>query len=484
MSTPISTILLEDEYRRSSQLEVEGEVIEEENVDGKEEDEEEEFRYAEYLPPDEDETPAPPSTEAQPKTGSVATQKNKKQIRLRHIPSIPNFRALLWDRQRKPVIFRSARQECLAHEDVKAFMEFDIRTIIDLRSCHEYSTTNGDRLLDLIYPVFDVSLPKESSNFDGKDFKCTQVSYNYPDEDTAPLQQYLKPEEALLNRRRLLIPICNKYYLMSLTKEVGGYHLTAVRAVADLMTFFKFGFLTRRFVQHFNGKGQWRLFVSYLEHGANAIVAALKVINEPENLPVLINCHVGKDRTGVLSAILLAIVGVAREDILNDFAHSEDGIRLVRDEIREYMTSHRMYWDEEFLHAFPDDMSRVLEFVDEKYGSLSNFLHDRGFTFGEQARLKENLLVGSRTSVGSKVGSEVGGAERETGNAIVGSVDVDDSFGFDEGREETNFSRWSIETDLGFQVIGRAEEVDKTHGDEVIGRAEVEVDTSHLEEVV
>ena len=69
-------------------------------------------------------------------------------------------------------------------------------------------------------------------------------------------------------------------------------------AFADLLTFFKFGFLTRRFVNYFNSKGQWRLYVSYVEHGANAIVAALKLINEPENLPVIFNCHMGKDRTG------------------------------------------------------------------------------------------------------------------------------------------------------------------------------------------
>ena len=108
-----------------------------------------------------------------------------------------------------------------------------------------------------------------------------------------------------------------------------------------MATFFKFGFLTRHFVNYYNREGQWRLYVSYLECGPNAIVAALKVINEPDNLPVIINCHVGKDRTGVLSALLLVLVGVAREDILRDFSRSEQGIQHVRDEIREYMVSRR-----------------------------------------------------------------------------------------------------------------------------------------------
>lgn len=443
MSAPITAILLEDEFLRSSKEEVKDKVIEEEEENEEDEEEEKSF-YVEYIAPGEEEI-SPPSatmeqnpeptrasatehaTDAKTKPGkSRRIAENRNAIRLRHIPSIPNFRALLWDRQKKPVVFRSARQECLAYEDVKAFMEFDIKTIIDLRSCHEYSTTSGERLLDRIYSVFDVSLPKESANFNANEMNCTQVSYNYPDEDKAILQQFLRPEEASQNRRRLLIPICNKNYLMRLTKEVGGYHITAVRALADLATFFKFGFLTRRFVQHFNEAGQWRLYVSYLEHGANAIVAALKVIKEPENLPVLINCHVGKDRTGVLSAILLTIVGVAREDILKDFARSEEGIQQVRDQIREYMTSQKMYWAEEFLHAFPDDLLRVFEYVDEKYGSLNNFLHVQGFTYEEQARLKENLLVGSRSSFGS-------GSKNES--ARVESVKV--------ARKGSQFSTWS-----------------------------------------
>jgi len=431
MTVPITKILI-PELQNESEEDKNEETMEKMESENNEEEEKEQVVFVEYVAPDEEETfsrpfapPVAPSvapsvagdalakTQPPPTTGpstgtitklafgrnSSAAPKRNVAIRLRHIPSIPNFRALLWDRQRNPVIFRSARQECIALEDIKPFMDFDIKTIIDLRSCHEYASTSGDRLLDRIYPVFEVALPKEGSKFDAKEAKCTQVSYNYPKEDNAISQQFLRPEEVWEKKRRLLIPICNKYYLLRLAKEIGGYHLTAVRAVADLATFFKFGFLTRRFVEHFNGLGQWGLYVSYLEHGANAIVAALKIINEPQNLPVLINCHVGKDRTGVLAAILLTIVGVSREDILKDYARSEEGIQLVRDDIREYMLSQRMYWDEEFLHAFPDDLQRVFEFVDDKYGSLNNFLHVNGFTLEEQARLKENLLVGSRSSI-------------------------------------------------------------------------------------
>lgn len=441
MTAPITSILLDDDLQgglkkkareeeenlQSADNEVETDNSEETDNGAEADNDEEESLYVEYFALDGEDEPGisevfegkqEANAESEDNTQATGSetgdaQESKKpskrtSVRLRHIPSIPNLRALLWDRQRKPVVFRSARQECIAFEDLKPFMDFEVKTIIDLRSCHEYSSTSGDRLLDRIYPVFEVQIPKDGAKFNANEMKCTQVSYNYPEEDMAMLQQFVRPEETEQKRRRLLIPICNKQYLLALAKEIGGYHQTMVRALADVATFFKFGFLTRRFVQHFNGAGQWRLYVSYLEHGANAIVAALKTINEPQNLPVLINCHVGKDRTGVLSAILLTIVGVAREDILKDFSRSEEGIQLVRDEIREYMTSQRMFFDEEFLHAFPDDLLQCLRYIDEKHGSLNNFLHLQGFTFDEQARLKDNLLAGSISSWRGEGGGGVG----------------------------------------------------------------------------
>lgn len=39
---------------------------------------------------------------------------------------------------------------------------------------------------------------------------------------------------------------------------------------------------------------------------------------------VLFHCTAGKDRTGVVSAILLALVGVADEDIVYDYAISRE----------------------------------------------------------------------------------------------------------------------------------------------------------------
>ncbi|MBR5771603.1 MAG: tyrosine-protein phosphatase, partial [Clostridia bacterium] len=40
--------------------------------------------------------------------------------------------------------------------------------------------------------------------------------------------------------------------------------------------------------------------------------------------PFLIHCFLGKDRTGILSALLLSLAGVSRELIARDYRLSED----------------------------------------------------------------------------------------------------------------------------------------------------------------
>ena len=53
------------------------------------------------------------------------------------------------------------------------------------------------------------------------------------------------------------------------------------------------------------------------------IISALKLLSRPENVPAMINCAHGKDRTGLVSAMVLACVGKSKEYIAYDYARSE-----------------------------------------------------------------------------------------------------------------------------------------------------------------
>ncbi len=53
---------------------------------------------------------------------------------------------------------------------------------------------------------------------------------------------------------------------------------------------------------------------------------ALKILSYPENLPAMLNCAHGKDRTGLVSALVLACLGKTKEYIAADYARSQVGV--------------------------------------------------------------------------------------------------------------------------------------------------------------
>jgi protein-tyrosine phosphatase len=56
------------------------------------------------------------------------------------------------------------------------------------------------------------------------------------------------------------------------------------------------------------------------QDGVVELRSALEVIAEEENAPVVIHCAAGKDRTGVLAALVLRLLGVAEKDVIADYA--------------------------------------------------------------------------------------------------------------------------------------------------------------------
>ncbi|MBV2153379.1 tyrosine-protein phosphatase [Kitasatospora sp. SUK 42] len=63
-------------------------------------------------------------------------------------------------------------------------------------------------------------------------------------------------------------------------------------------------------------------FAEVAEDGVKEIRQALEVIADAE-APVVFHCASGKDRTGLIAALLLTLLGVAEDDIAADFALTE-----------------------------------------------------------------------------------------------------------------------------------------------------------------
>ncbi|GAA2213073.1 tyrosine-protein phosphatase [Nonomuraea monospora] len=61
-------------------------------------------------------------------------------------------------------------------------------------------------------------------------------------------------------------------------------------------------------------------YLEVTEDGVENLRIALETIAEAGNAPVVVHCAAGKDRTGVLTALVLSLTGVGDDDIVADYA--------------------------------------------------------------------------------------------------------------------------------------------------------------------
>jgi protein-tyrosine phosphatase len=61
-------------------------------------------------------------------------------------------------------------------------------------------------------------------------------------------------------------------------------------------------------------------YLEVSEDGVDNLRTAVETVSRADNAPVVVHCAAGKDRTGLLTALILALVGVAEDDIVADYA--------------------------------------------------------------------------------------------------------------------------------------------------------------------
>ena len=61
------------------------------------------------------------------------------------------------------------------------------------------------------------------------------------------------------------------------------------------------------------------IYVGALTHSATEIGGILRGLADPDRTPAVFHCHGGKDRTGIVAAVLLLALGVDRDTVLDDY---------------------------------------------------------------------------------------------------------------------------------------------------------------------
>lgn len=136
-------------------------------------------------------------------------------------------------------------------------------------------------------------------------------------------------------------------------------------------------------------------YLSMLDLSGEPISTAVRLLLEDDGgVPALFHCAAGKDRTGVLAAILLGAVGVPDEVIVADYARSNEASAQIQAQLPTMAYYAQAYGNREPSKSVVDGgvMSVFMAGLNEKYGAAAGYLESVGISDSELGQLRELLV--------------------------------------------------------------------------------------------
>eukprot|EP00026_Physarum_polycephalum_P005047 Phypoly_transcript_05073.p1 GENE.Phypoly_transcript_05073~~Phypoly_transcript_05073.p1 ORF type:complete len:428 (+),score=28.54 Phypoly_transcript_05073:131-1285(+) len=298
---------------------------------------------------------------------------------------------------RHNLIFRSAAPTYASEKD-KCYLldKLDIMTLIDFRTTYETKNLNfGRRKYEDNFLSFSVKKEdgQDVDNIDRtkealvmEDFTCySTVRKIY--KGTPRLGERRKSSVGII-RKRYNLPLINDPYFMNGVYPNAPPSVKLKCAAARLLLPGSDKISAYFLLKHLNDLGLFEMYRLTLEHTNREILTVFNILRNPDNYPVSIFCSLGKDRTGIISALFLSCLGVPRDVIIEDFHQTEIHLKPSMESISRYFNKIGLT-NPEFVLAPPQVMMRLLDYIDEKYGSVPNYLNHIGFSFECQKTMFE-----------------------------------------------------------------------------------------------
>jgi protein tyrosine/serine phosphatase len=136
-----------------------------------------------------------------------------------------------------------------------------------------------------------------------------------------------------------------------------------------------------------------RAYLGYLHDRGDAVVAALRALAHGGPGAAVVHCAAGKDRTGVVSALSLAVAGVPHEEIVADYALTAEVIDALVAKLASSPTYAEDMERRDVATHTPraETMDRLLRALDERHGGPLGWLEAHGFGAEDQAALRSRL---------------------------------------------------------------------------------------------
>jgi protein tyrosine/serine phosphatase len=135
-------------------------------------------------------------------------------------------------------------------------------------------------------------------------------------------------------------------------------------------------------------------YAEMLETGRRSVATSLRLLAQRDAYPLVFHCAAGKDRTGLVSALVLSVCGVPDTSIVTDFAFTES--RMPEIIARHTARAEQADADAEVAGqqygAQAATMHAVLESLRDEHGSIEAYVRTTGLTDAEIDAMRAALV--------------------------------------------------------------------------------------------
>lgn len=134
------------------------------------------------------------------------------------------------------------------------------------------------------------------------------------------------------------------------------------------------------------------LFCRVLDHYSRGIAGVMSAIAAAPEGAVVFHCHAGKDRTGLIAALLLALAGVPEPTIAEDYALSQVCLQPIYDaRLRQERDPAARGRLAHMMACAPETMLSILDHLNTRHAGVERYLLAAGVPSAELERLRRRL---------------------------------------------------------------------------------------------
>lgn len=314
-------------------------------------------------------------------------------------------------------LYRMGRLSDASDNDINMLLDsIQVKTIVDLRSPTELKD-DETLLREQVFGNFTNIMWTERSN--SKEGCLREIPYGEPIiqtrgqrmfspravfddgvEDCDACDEYTVPANErprVRNRKeRYFVSLMNEFkYVRGTLGKVRKRDIatTIMKSPGALVSRRVRANVKKPFLDRINDGGLPMLNELLLRYGGPGINYVLELCADRSRHPVVFHCTAGKDRTGMITCLILSLLGVDDQDIVEDYSLSANVYAEMNDhKAMVGALSQRSLDPKKFLVAPPQVMVDTLASIRREYGSIEDYLTWIGFGPEKQEQLKKALL--------------------------------------------------------------------------------------------